>query len=786
MRRNTVLVRLGLILCCATTLGADWPHVRGPALDGRASAGGSLDSVSALEVAWNVPLGSGYSGVAVAGGRAVTLYSDGESDWVAAFDAASGKQAWGFNLGATYQGHDGSDDGPLASPSVGDGLVFAIGPRGSLVALRLGDGTEAWTKQLVDDFGAKAPEYGFSTAPLVEGRLVIVQAGGSGDRMLVALEARTGATVWTQGGDGVEYQSPAVMSLAGRRQLVAVGEKSLSGFDPATGKALWTREFPDGTGGSSTTPTFIGEDRFLLLLGGDARVFRVAKAGSGFEVTQLYESDALGGSYAHPVYHEGHLYGFRGQILTCVDAATGERVWRSREPGGDGLILVDGKLVIFGAKGNVVVADATPGGYQERARLRALAGSSLTWPSFADGRIFVRNLDALAAVAARRGGAPAAVVERAEPEHEFGRWLRQLAAAGDKPAMVDALLARQVGTPLVEGKYVHFVYRGDVKDVAVAGSMNDTENAEPMLRADGSDLFYRTYQLEPGVRWEYAFQTDYESWTPDPHNPRSVPAVEGDRTLSEVATGGQAPPKFLEAPTGGRGRIDTFMLESRALGAEREIKVWVPPGYDGTELSYPLLVVNDGAAWLDKGLLATALDNLVGSRVAPLVVAFVPAGRQWWFETGGSRTDDYARMLAAELVPQLEQRYRLIAKAEARALLGTRFYAFSAVYTAVAHPEVFGKAALQSIFLGIGHVDELEAKIARRPDPAPRFYLDWNRFDERNIDRGWDFAQDSRRVADLLRQAGYALDGGEVLDSHGWGGWRGRIDRVLVLLFPAG
>jgi len=786
MRRNTFLLSLALAFVSTAALAADWPHLRGPALDGRTPGGGALDSASALEVAWKVPLGSGYSGVAVAGGRAVTLYSDGKTDWIAAFDAATGKQAWRHKLGEAYKGHDGSDDGPLSSPVIGEGHVFAIDARGGLVALRLADGTPAWTRQLVSDFGAKAPDYGFTTTPLVEGRMLIVQAGGSDNRMLVALEARTGTTAWTQGGDGVDYQSPIVMPLAGSRHLVAVGKKSLAGFDPQTGKVLWTKEFPDGTRAGNATPTYIDDDRFLILMGGDARVFRLAKAQSGFDLSELYQSNALGGSYAHPVYHDGHVYGFRGQILTCINAATGERVWRSREPGGDGLILVDGKLVIFATKGNVVVADATPEGYKERARVRALPGSSLTWPSFADGRIFLRNLDALAAVTVRHGGGAAPVATKAESKSEFGRWVGQVESASDKTAMVDALFARTAQTPIVEDGYVHFVYRGAAKDVAVAGSMNDTENPEPMRRVEGTDLYYRTYELEPGVRWEYAFQTDYETWGPDPHNPRSVPAIEGDQKLSEVATGGQAPPKFLESPTGARGRIDTFALKSQALGADKEVKVWVPPDYDTSKQSYPLLVVNDGTAWLDKGLLATALDNLVGTRVAPVVVAFVPAAGQWWFEAGGSRTDDYARMLAEELVPELEKRYRLIAKPQARAVLGNRFYGFSTAYAAVEHPQVFGKAAIQSVYLGLGHVDDLAIKVGKRTESSPRFYLDWNRFDERNIDRGWDFAQDSRQFADMLRQGGYSFDGGEVVDSYGWGGWRGRIDRVLATLFPLG
>lgn len=783
MRRNAIFLFLSLILLSSViALGADWPHMRGPELDGRVVGGGVLDSAGALEVAWKVPLGSGYSAVAVSGGRAVTLFSDGKSDFAAAFDVTNGKQVWRYKLGEAYKGHDGSDDGPLSSPAIGDGLVFAISGQGGLSAIRLADGTLAWSKQLVSDFGATAPDYGFSTAPIVEGRNVIVQAGGSNNRMIVALEAKTGTTAWTQGGDGLDYQSPTVMPLAGGRQLVVVGKKSVSGFDPQSGKQLWTKEFPDGARGGSSVPTYVDDDRFLVFLRGDARVFRVAKGGSGFEVTELYSSNALGGSYAHPVYYDGHIYGFRGQILTCVNATNGERVWRSREPGGDGLILVDGKLVIFATKGNVVVADASPEGYKERARVQALPGSSLTWPSFADGRIFLRNLDALAAVRVRSGAA--ATATPAESASEFGKWVTKLEAASDKQAMVDELFASHTTTPIVEGPYVHFVYRGEAKDVGVAGSMNDTENPEPMRHVTGTDLHYRTYKLEPGVRWEYAFQTDFETWGKDPHNPRSVPPVEGEDALSEVATSGQPAPKFLDTPAGARGRIDKFTLKSKALGGDKEIQVWVPPGYDESKSAYPLLVVNDGKGWLDKGLLPNALDNLVGTRIAPVVVAFVPSSPQWWFEAGGSRTEDYSHMLSAELVPELSQRYRLVDKPEARALLGTRYYGFTSAYAAVEHPEVFGKAAVQSTFLGLGHQDELFTMIGKRGQASAAFYVDWNRYDERNIDRDWSFAADSRQLADALRRGGYRVDGGEVLDSYGWGGWRNRIDRVLVALFP--
>jgi enterochelin esterase-like enzyme len=116
--------------------------------------------------------------------------------------------------------------------------------------------------------------------------------------------------------------------------------------------------------------------------------------------------------------------------------------------------------------------------------------------------------------------------------------------------------------------------------------------------------------------------------------------------------------------------------------------------------------------------------------------------------------------------------------------MGNRFYGFSSIFAAVRHPEVFGKAAMQSVVLGLGAEDELESLIGSGSGREGSYYLDWNRFDERNIDRGWDVRRDSKALNAMLQSAGYEVGGGEVLDSYGWGGWRNRADRVLVALFP--
>ena len=76
-----------------------------------------------------------------------SVFAQGEGNWAAAYDTKSGKQLWRQRIGDINKGHDGSDDGPLSSPLIGNGLVYALDPGGTLVALRLSDGKVSWTKR---------------------------------------------------------------------------------------------------------------------------------------------------------------------------------------------------------------------------------------------------------------------------------------------------------------------------------------------------------------------------------------------------------------------------------------------------------------------------------------------------------------------------------------------------------------------------------------------------------------------------------------------------------------
>jgi enterochelin esterase-like enzyme len=182
--------------------------------------------------------------------------------------------------------------------------------------------------------------------------------------------------------------------------------------------------------------------------------------------------------------------------------------------------------------------------------------------------------------------------------------------------------------------------------------------------------------------------------------------------------------------------------------------------------------------------MVNTLDNLIGDSVRPLVVVFIPPIQRWWYEAGGTGTDKYIDMLASEMIPQLETLYRLSAAPADRGLLGKGGFGVTAGYATLRHPDVFGKAGIQSIALNDVTRHEYLRALQEGPVQETSYYLDWNRYEERDRDRGYDFADDGRRVWALLEERGYAVTGGEAMDGEGWASWRSRADDLLVALFP--
>lgn len=781
---RAVLVLLAAFLSAAGARAGDWPGWRGARQDSTASANGRLQLPAGqrLKVAWRSPLGPGYSSVSVAGGRAVTLFSDGTSDYVAAFDSKSGQELWRQRIADTFVGVDGAHNGPRSTPYIDGDRVVALGPKGHLLMLDTADGRLVWSVHLADDLGGKAPDYGVASSPAVEGDVVLV-ATGNEEGGFSGLRREDGKLLWTTGAAVVQYQSPLVVDLDGGRQLLAAARGHLWGLDPATGEKLWGYEHDGGSG--RTNPIVIPPWSLVFdHTGTDATRLRLAKDDGKWTPEEVWQSMAFS-AYTAPVHHDGYLYGYRERFLLALDAASGKVVWKSRPPGPGFLILVDDRLVIGTRKGTLHVAPASPEGYQEIASLDVLGDVSWTPPSFAEGRIYMRGMSEIAAVevvdevaVAREKPAPSA--EGYPPEGSgFAAFLHQVEAAEDKSARIDGFLAGQKSFPIVEGDdLVHFVYRGDATDVGLWGDMflyapwHYVREERALHRLAGTDLFYYSLRLPSDGRFEYQLSIDFENRA-DPLNPVS----EEDRSVLVM-------PGFEEASSADdiTGRIESFEVESEKLGASRRVDVYLPPGYDGSGEPYPAVYVNEGNAAAEQGKILQAADRLMKDGARSFVVVLIHEAPGYFQADFLRRREEYMAMVVEEVMPRVEASYRVRRDASGRGMLSTMQSGIIPLMIPFHHPGVFGRVAMRSAYLEPEDAAALRERIRGSEQVSTAFYVGYGRYDWRSDEHNFNSPEEHRRIAETLKEGGYEVRLRAFNEGMRWGSWRHHLGEMLDFL----
>lgn len=371
----------------------DWPQYRGPERDGAARNAGILATwpEDGPKVLWKRPIGTGFSGITVSGGRLFTMMAEDEKEYAAAFDAGSGDEVWRVEIGAQFPSEFG--DGPRSTPAVSGDRVIFLGSYGQLAALAAADGERSWEIDLREAFGSVVPSHGFSTAPMVDGDLLLVEVGGGQGEAYAALDPATGKTRWTTRDGAATYTSPIAVTVGGERQLISLGDNEIVGLT-RDGEVAWSYPWRGGI----AMPIFVAPDKLFVSAFRGSLLTRLVEGEGGMSVEQVWQSNEMKNHFNSSVIHDGHVYGFDNSILKCVSLGGGERVWAKRGLGKGSLIVADGHLIILGERGQLVQAQATPEGFVEEGRFQAIEGKSWTSPTLAAGRLYLRNLSEMIAL----------------------------------------------------------------------------------------------------------------------------------------------------------------------------------------------------------------------------------------------------------------------------------------------------------------------------------------------------------------------------------------------------
>ena len=409
MMRWGFVFGLALVAVSVVGLGAqgvadsDWSQWRGPDRSGRSIETGLLGEWSAdgPPRVWSVSnVGVGIGSVAVRGDRLFVQGIQDAQSAVSALSRSDGTRLWMRSLGPAGQNSYGS--GPRGTPTVDGDQLYVLTENGELACLRVGDGSVVWQRNILADFGGRNPEWMISESPLVDGNMVIVTPGGRGAG-IVALDKMTGDTLWVSGelDDQAGYASPIVANVGGVRTVMTLTSAAGVGVRASDGKLMWRNQAPSNRIANISTPVFHDNTVFYSSAYGTGGTLLGLRAeGDDVVAQEIYRTRDMQNHHGGVVLVDDYLYGFNNSILTCLDFATGEMMWRHRSVGKGSLSYADGRLYILSENNVAGLVEATPEGYREHGRFRVAAGRGAptrAHPTISGGRLYLRNQGTLGA-----------------------------------------------------------------------------------------------------------------------------------------------------------------------------------------------------------------------------------------------------------------------------------------------------------------------------------------------------------------------------------------------------
>jgi len=400
-RRYAVLAGLAIVLFGTIFVSSgftnDWPKWRGPDQNGISTETGWIGEWPADGpiTVWSKKVGIGFSSMTISKGKLYTMGNsaknpkeDNQMDQVFCLDPKTGGQVWKHTYPCKltpkyYMG------GPSATPTIDGGKVYTFSKEGHVFCLDAETGSVVWRKDVQKEEGLKPPKWGFAGSVLIQGDLAIINAGPSG----IALKKETGDVVWKSEGGIAGYSTPLPFKAGGNEGIAFYSAQNLLAVAPATGKVLWRQPWKTSYDVNASEPIFV-DDKVFISTGyktGSA-LFTVGKEG----LTQIWRNKKNMSNQCNScVYWKGYFYGFNGDVggkgvLNCVELKTGEVMWTITKLGTGSLMMADGKLIVLGEKGMLLVANASPKEFDEIGRDRIIKGLCWTVPVLSGGLIYAR------------------------------------------------------------------------------------------------------------------------------------------------------------------------------------------------------------------------------------------------------------------------------------------------------------------------------------------------------------------------------------------------------------
>ena len=396
---------------------SDWTRFRGP------TGTGITDDTDVpltwgpeKNVKWRTPLpGPGNSSPIVWKNHVyITCATDeGHNRSLYCFDRSTGKQLWvrTVKFGEKSPTHQ-TNPYCASSPAADDERVVVWHSSAGMVCYDH-DGNELWSR----DLGRFIHIWGYAASPIIYKDMVINNCGPGERTFLIALDKRTGSTLWKVaepgGASGLEkknpsdtrapwigaWSTPMIVHIDGQDQILLSYPYHVKAYDPDTGKVLW---YLRGLGDLVYTSVVVGDGVAVAMGGfhGPAMGFALGGTGNVTEQNRLWHATSRNPQRIGSGVILGK-YMFMANAgpgtIECLDVQTGKNTWRTRMRGGNAwgsIVMAAGRLYVTNQSGETVVFAPNPNKYEQLA-INSLGEPSNSTPAISDGQVFLRTFNAL-------------------------------------------------------------------------------------------------------------------------------------------------------------------------------------------------------------------------------------------------------------------------------------------------------------------------------------------------------------------------------------------------------
>jgi outer membrane protein assembly factor BamB len=379
----------------------DWPQWRGPGRDGISAEKGLLPSwpESGPPLVWKITdLGRGWSSPIIVGERLYITGDVGERLVISAFDL-DGKPKWRVANGRSWTG---PYVGARACCAYSEGKLYHLNAHGRLACLDAATGSELWASDLLPQFQASEPTWGFSECLLVDGRRVIVTPGGD-KALMAALDKQSGRTVWTTEplvGDRASHASPILFRHAGRRVLANCSSAHGFGVDADTGKLLWTVPLRNQYEVNITPPVYHAGKIFFVSAYVYGTCYRLPPGGAGPQPETAWTT-TLDSCTGAVLLIDGLLYGSgyqKHKSWLCLDWDSGRVRYEFKGLPTSSAVYAEGRLYCLAEDGRAALAKPAAGQFELTGQFRLVPNKvhdAWAYPVLLHGRLYLRYYDTL-------------------------------------------------------------------------------------------------------------------------------------------------------------------------------------------------------------------------------------------------------------------------------------------------------------------------------------------------------------------------------------------------------